>query len=78
MRAFFLVIPVTVRFCAATDYFQENITVLIPEVILRSYKTFKQRSCYKGGTRWCGWLRHCATSWKVAGLIPDGVTGIFH
>jgi hypothetical protein len=24
------------------------------------------------------WLRHCATSRKVAGLIPDGVTGIFY
>jgi hypothetical protein len=23
-------------------------------------------------------LGHCATSWKVAGSIPDGVTGIFH
>ena len=23
-------------------------------------------------------LRHCATSWKVAGSIPDGVIGIFH
>ena len=22
--------------------------------------------------------RHCATSWKVAGSIPDGATGIFH
>ena len=31
-----------------------------------------------GGTRWCSWLRHCATSRKVAGSIPDGVTGIFH
>ena len=30
------------------------------------------------GTRWCSWLRHCATSQKVAGLIPDGVFGIFH
>jgi hypothetical protein len=28
------------------------------------------------GSRWCSWLRHCATSWKVAGSIPDGVTGI--
>ena len=28
-------------------------------------------------TRWCSWLRHCATSRKVAGLIPDGVIGIF-
>jgi hypothetical protein len=24
------------------------------------------------------WLRYCATSRKVAGLIPDGVIGIFH
>jgi hypothetical protein len=23
-------------------------------------------------------LRYCATNWKVAGLIPDGVIGIFH
>jgi hypothetical protein len=23
-------------------------------------------------------VRHCATSRKVAGSIPDGVTGIFH
>jgi hypothetical protein len=29
-------------------------------------------------TRWCSWLRHCATSRKVAGSIPDGVIGIFH
>ena len=30
------------------------------------------------GPRWRSWLRHCATSQKVAGSIPDGVTGIFH
>ena len=24
------------------------------------------------------WLRHCATSRKVTGLIPSGVTEIFH
>jgi hypothetical protein len=29
-------------------------------------------------TRWRSWLRHCATSRKVTGSIPDGVTGIFH
>jgi hypothetical protein len=29
-------------------------------------------------TRWRSWLRHSATSRNVAGLIPDGVTGIFH
>ena len=30
------------------------------------------------GTWWRNWLRHCATSRKVAGSIPDGVIGIFH
>jgi hypothetical protein len=29
-------------------------------------------------TRKRSWLRHCTTSRKVAGLIPDGVIGIFH
>jgi hypothetical protein len=29
------------------------------------------------GTRWRSWFRHCAKSLKVAGSIPDGVTGIF-
>jgi hypothetical protein len=24
------------------------------------------------------WLRHCATNWKGAGSIPNGVIGIFH
>ena len=30
------------------------------------------------GRRWRSWLRHCATSRKVTGSIPDGVIGIFH
>jgi hypothetical protein len=30
------------------------------------------------GNTWHSWLRHWATSWKVAVLIPDGVIGIFH
>ena len=29
-----------------------------------------------GGTLWRSWLRRCATSWKVAGSITDGVIGI--
>jgi hypothetical protein len=33
---------------------------------------------YTGGTQWHRWLRHCATSWKVTGSIPDGINGIFH
>jgi len=30
------------------------------------------------GTRWRCWLRHCATSRKDAGSIPECVIGIFH
>ena len=30
------------------------------------------------GAQWRSWLRHCATSQKVAGSILDGVVGIFH
>ena len=30
------------------------------------------------GTMTAHWLRCCATNRKVAGLIPDGVIGIFH
>ena len=37
-----------------------------------------QYHCTIGGTRWRSWLRHCTTSRKDAGSIPDGVTRIFH
>jgi hypothetical protein len=30
------------------------------------------------GRRWRSWFRHCTTSRKVAGSIPDEVIGIFH
>ena len=30
------------------------------------------------GKRWSSWLRHCVTSRKDAGSIPDDVIGIFH
>ena len=30
------------------------------------------------GMRWRSWLRHCATSRKVVGSIPENVIGIFH
>jgi len=28
--------------------------------------------------QWRSWLRHCATSRKVTGSVPNGVTGNFH
>ena len=30
------------------------------------------------GTQWRSWLRHCTTSRKVEGSVPNGVIGIFH
>ena len=39
---------------------------------------FKSVQELASGLRWRSWLRHCATSQKVAGSIPDGVIGIFH
>jgi hypothetical protein len=32
----------------------------------------------EGGTGWRSWLRHCITSRKVAGSVPDGVIGLCH
>ena len=41
--------------------------------------SFNFGCCYlQWGTRWLSWLRHCATSQKVAVSIPVGVIGIFH
>ena len=45
---------------------------------LSEYKFIEYKICILGGTRCCSWLRHCATSRKVAGSIPDGVIGIFY
>ena len=36
------------------------------------------RVYFRMGTAVAQWLRCCATNWKVAGSIPDGVIGIFH
>jgi len=38
---------------------------------------FRLLSCKLSGTRWRSWLRHCATSRKVAGSISDILIGIF-
>ena len=38
----------------------------------------KKSSCHRAGTRWRNWSEHCTTIRKVAGLIPDGIVGIFH
>ena len=41
-------------------------------------KYTRTRVLYLIGTAVAQWLRCCATNRKVAGLIPDGLIGIFH
>jgi hypothetical protein len=43
---------------------------------LKSYTEFNILMCLNGGTR--SWLRHYATSRKVAGSISDEVIGFFN
>ena len=44
----------------------------------KSQYIFWHNGFFDRDTRWQSWLRHCTTSRKVAGLIPDGVIRIFH
>jgi hypothetical protein len=46
--------------------------------LLHFLNSFPHHHICLRGTLWCSWLRHCATSRKVTGSIPDGVDGIFH
>jgi len=60
-----------------------HFTTLHPTTLHYTYRHFTSSHLHFttlsfGGTQWRSWLRHCATSWKVMGLIPDGVIGIFH
>jgi len=54
-------------------------TLYCPQDSILKLKLQWYHQKFKISTRRLGsWLRHCATSWKVAGSIPFGVTGIFH
>jgi len=58
-----------------------RIDVAVGKSIMRpgDHKLFEnQGATSKFRTRCRSWLRHCTTSWKVAGSIPDCVIGIFH
>jgi hypothetical protein len=53
-------------------------TLKIPTIIRIIFVGYTEEwGVVGGGTQWRRWLRHCATSRKVAGLIPDVVTGNF-
>jgi len=65
--------PIVVSF-----WFYENFSAAsVRSIALCLTAFFGSTYLCKGGTRWCSWLRHCATKRKVTGSIPDGI-GIFH
>jgi len=49
-----------------------------PQNVRSKQETSVESNVELGNTRWRSCWRHCATSRKVAGSIPDGVIGIFH
>jgi len=52
----------------------DRATIVVTVGFLRIYVFYISAS----GTAVAQWLKCCATNRKVAGSIPDGVTGIFH
>ena len=55
-----------------------NCTLACSHKVLATVSFFSSDTIKIEGTAVAQWLRHCATNWKVAGSIPDGVIGIFH
>jgi hypothetical protein len=56
---------------------QQMAVTCMPLNLLRCHTEYSINTLCWRVTRWRSWLRHCATSWKVVGLIPDGVIGYF-
>jgi hypothetical protein len=52
--------------------------VRVLELLVANLSRYKILIGAEGVTRWRSCLRHCATSRKVAGSIPDGVIGNFY
>jgi hypothetical protein len=52
--------------------------VAIPDIELTKKFFAVLQSLYGEPLMVAQWLRYCTTNRKVAGSIPDGVTGIFH
>ena len=65
---------------SSTLYQPERVIVccLFLKDLERSVRRIYVMLTKKWGPQWLSWLRHCATSLKVAGSIPDYVIGIFH
>ena len=57
--------------CSISFSYYPHLNISVSSVLV-----FRLPSTPFGGTRRRSWLRHCATSRKVAGSIPDGVMAL--
>ena len=64
---------VVYSFITEQNTFQVNVTSLWITLLCIMFGTVETL-----GMQWHSWLRHCATSWRVVGFIPDGISGIFY
>ena len=64
-------------FCIVAAHGFSNLVAGEP-ISAQAYQYFVVYLNQRLTTRWRSWLRHYATSRKVAGSIPDVVTGFFH
>ena len=73
-------------FCALHALLCNSIKKILPSLFPKYHLIFlfiEHYQCYSSpfyiwGTVWRSWLRHCTTSRKVAGSIPNVVIGICH
>jgi hypothetical protein len=72
-------LPSLLPSCGATFFFYsaQDLPAQRDYILVRFEFLFCALSSPSGGTRWRNWLRHYATSRKVAGSIPD-VIGFFN
>ena len=57
------------------EFWDKRTDMLKPTVAFHNFVNMPKTGT--AGHRARSWLRNCAANRKVAGLIPDGVTGIF-
>jgi hypothetical protein len=73
--------PVSQIQCAVSVYVQPFSCNFLVGTYFKWMQMGRTKYCQpllQAHTRWCSWLSHCAISQKVAGSIPNSVTGIFH
>ena len=63
-------------YCISTS--SRSFIIIIIIIIVTLFILCTYIYIYIWGTPWRSWLRHSATNRKVAGSMPNGVTGIFH